>query len=858
MNSHVDSPLAIEQATAFSDASRYDEAIATLEGIPDDDELYAEAQSMLAQLKWVLSDDEGALAHAEVSLALPEAPRRAETIRDRLVEGAFDDPTTTSALTPAGYSFTHAAFYVGPKGNFGDTVLPWSVRRVVERQAPVAQWNPLHVHRLVGPEIQERINASDGLIIGGGGLFLPDTMANANSGWQWNIAGDTLRGITAPIAVTAVGLNLFPGQEFEGNTFSKSLHALAETATVIGLRNTGSVGRIRDMLPDDLAAKVKFLPCPTVLNGMLMPTIAGLGELPTSRVVHLNAAFDRGERRFGDDYRGFLAQLAAFITALPDDVEVRCAAHLKADEKIATDLARSHGIDLPIDRLYLMTATEGLELYAASSLVIGMRGHASMLPFGVGTPIISLVSHPKLQYFLDDIGHSDWGVSVHDPLLGDKLRELSIEILDNQRVFRDQVTDAQLALDRITRDTLADFTAALPTTPAQDVAFANLEQSRAPRVSIVAAFDNAANWAAPVVDELAARSASVRFFTPTDERSSLSRAQLDRIASYPITHAPLADIATQLVRTSDVVIAQLAGSVAAELTTHLHAKTPEGALPPVIAGGFFGVVANNAHAGYEDRLGFDVLSLNTDIDRELFSGLADAFGIGTDNLLVSGLALLPGQPAPQKTGAIRRVLFTDQPTVPHSATERLYVYSKVAEYAAAHPDREVAIKPRHRPGEDTFHTMQHSPEELLAQLDVPDNLVLNYASIAEQVDEIDLVITVSSTAALEALGHGCRVALVADLGVRQDLMNPVFLESGLLRTFDEITADAIGAPSAEWLAGYFPSAAGATPATTLVDRILELVESGERPGYAIARGPFVTHRRKVQAELNAITAKLTE
>jgi hypothetical protein len=39
-----------------------------------------------------------------------------------------------------------------------------------------------------------------------------------------------------------------------------------------------------------------------------------------------------------------------------------------------------------------------------------MRGHAGMIPFGCGTPIISLVSHPKMAYFLADIERPEWGV----------------------------------------------------------------------------------------------------------------------------------------------------------------------------------------------------------------------------------------------------------------------------------------------------------------------------------------------------------------------------------------------------------------------------------------------------------------
>ncbi|MCC9690569.1 hypothetical protein [Streptomyces sp. MNU103] len=89
-------------------------------------------------------------------------------------------------------------------------------------------------------------------------------------------------------------------------------------------------------------------------------------------------------------------------------------AHSLDDEKIAFDLRREYGISLPVVPMYDFGNDEIRDLYARTRLVIGMRGHAGMIPFGVGTPIVSLISHPKMAYFLADIERPEWGVSVHD------------------------------------------------------------------------------------------------------------------------------------------------------------------------------------------------------------------------------------------------------------------------------------------------------------------------------------------------------------------------------------------------------------------------------------------------------------
>lgn len=94
------------------------------------------------------------------------------------------------------------------------------------------------------------------------------------------------------------------------------------------------------------------------------------------------------------------------------------------------------------------------DLFRRSRLVIGMRGHAGMIPFGCGTPILSLVSHPKLAYFLSDIGREEWGLSVHDRDLGSRLLERAADLLDDHPAAVADVHDAQKFLWETTRANL--------------------------------------------------------------------------------------------------------------------------------------------------------------------------------------------------------------------------------------------------------------------------------------------------------------------------------------------------------------------------------------------------------------------
>ena len=162
---------------------------------------------------------------------------------------------------------------------------------------------------------------------------------------------------------------------------------------------------------------------------------------------------------------------------------------------------------------------------------------------------------------------------------------------------------------------------------------------------------------------------------------------------------------------------------------------------------------------------------------------------------------------------------------------------ELLDYARAHPEREVRLKPRHRPEEETFHRMRHHPESLLAGLPRPANFAIDYTPITEQLPETDLLLTVSSTACLEALHAGCRVGLVLDLGVHEKLGNHVFVGSGLLRTFAQLAADDVGSPDPDWVSSYLVDT-GVPPAEVLADRVEELLASGRRPSQAIRRTPY--------------------
>ncbi|MEU0833692.1 glycosyltransferase [Streptomyces sp. NPDC005969] len=436
---------------ALMSVSRYEEARAQLLLATAAPNRAATSFARLAQIAWIHGDDATAAAYALEGLGVDPTHRA-----NRLMYKRTKD-LPTPAEGPAAGQLAHVAFYMERQGNAGDKLLPESVRLAFGQDTGPARWHSVHAHRLFDEAALERVNARRGLVIGGGGLFIPDTAPNGNSGWQWNVPDELLERIDVPVMVYAVGFNAFDGQAYGHgrDRFLSSLRKLVERASFFGLRNHGSIEKVRELLPPSLHDKVRFQPCPTTVTRQL---VTGWTD-PVQRedTVLINAAYDRAGLRFGHDYAHFLAEMATAVKELGKYAEVKCVAHSLDDERIAFDLRREHGVSLPVIPMYDFGCDEIRSTYARTKLVIGMRGHAGMIPFGCGTPIISLISHPKMAYFLSDIDRPEWGISVHDRHLGARLVERAAGLLDDHAATVADVHGRQQELWKVTEANAADL-----------------------------------------------------------------------------------------------------------------------------------------------------------------------------------------------------------------------------------------------------------------------------------------------------------------------------------------------------------------------------------------------------------------
>lgn len=302
--------------------------------------------------------------------------------------------------------FTHVTYY--SVGNAGDTVLSQCVRRMFQTSFST-KWNLVGVNELVDHSTVSNMNTTDAVIVGGGGLFLPDTNANSISGWQWAISKDCLMDISVPLIGYSIGYNFFPGQK-NSQLFIENLQTFCEKAKFIGLRNHGSVTAVKTLLPSELQDKIVYQPCTTTLIRKLY----SLPKKSRSNRVAINIAFDRENVRFGDDKELILDEIAQFAKSLEGKgYKIVLVYHMQNDKKIIPYMEKRN---VKFDQCDLSFAfpDKVFKFYNSVDLVAGMRGHAQMIPFGLNCEIISLGTHDKMRWFLEDINAVDWYVNLRD------------------------------------------------------------------------------------------------------------------------------------------------------------------------------------------------------------------------------------------------------------------------------------------------------------------------------------------------------------------------------------------------------------------------------------------------------------
>jgi hypothetical protein len=132
------------------------------------------------------------------------------------------------------------------------------------------------------------------------------------------------------------------------------------------------------------------------------------------------------------------------------------------------------------------------------------------------------------------------------------------------------------------------------------------------------------------------------------------------------------------------------------------------------------------------------------------------------------------------------------------------------------------------------HNERHHYQRLWREMGAPGRLTFAAGSMHDQLTHAAGFVTVSSTAALEAVAMGVPSLVLSDFGVSAEMINVVFEGSDLLGTLEDLAKGDFRTASASWCAAnYFHPAERNDWA-----RLLTGLASGDRvPAASLLDGP---------------------
>ncbi|SAI74838.1 Uncharacterised protein [Bordetella ansorpii] len=256
---------------------------------------------------------------------------------------------------------------------------------------------------------------------------------------------------------------------------------------------------------------------------------------------------------------------------------------------------------------------------------------------------------------------------------------------------------------------------------------------------------------------------------------------------------------------------------------------PESQPRPFFVSLFPGIVLRSQLDAFITRLRCDLVLLNSRADLESYGRICDLLRVPFNGILY-GAGWFEAAAVDRATEAPLTVFF-EQIDVPHRKPQRRALADGLARLALRHPERQFLIKARdpvagtgRRSRGVDGHIDDRVSDFVACQRRLP-NLHISQAPVSQLLSDADSCVTISSSAAIEALLMGRRTYLLADYPARQNY-GGFFQGSGLLVRLADLDPGRQPAPIKEWL-----HANVMDPRTTLpeIRRAIERQQKNPRP-----------------------------
>jgi polysaccharide pyruvyl transferase WcaK-like protein len=339
--------------------------------------------------------------------------------------------------------------------NSGDIYLVEAAERVISNGD--IQWTRQDCRKLVDRKMVNDINSKyDFIVLGPGGILMLDEVngkgiAKSNkmsigamlnvSGYQWLIKKEDLLNIKIPMIVFSIGWNYFRGLYPKREPFASSVKTLIDHSSYFSMRHSGDIKDLCEFINyNNDVEKIKLCYCPTIISD---GTICSDKD---SNIVGFQIANDRWTNRYADSDKLFNEIYKTIIDiekmGYKIDVIDQCV-----DGKFI-DWMTSRKLWKPSFRKVVLKGKpyeEQSKYYKTLNTIFATRGHGQMIPMGLGVKVISIISHNKLKYFLEDTKLEWTGIESDVASNAD-----FIEIFNNTRDinFSKEIDTIKLSIDK--------------------------------------------------------------------------------------------------------------------------------------------------------------------------------------------------------------------------------------------------------------------------------------------------------------------------------------------------------------------------------------------------------------------------
>ncbi|MFT4303205.1 MAG: DUF6716 putative glycosyltransferase [Candidatus Woesearchaeota archaeon] len=243
----------------------------------------------------------------------------------------------------------------------------------------------------------------------------------------------------------------------------------------------------------------------------------------------------------------------------------------------------------------------------------------------------------------------------------------------------------------------------------------------------------------------------------------------------------------------DILFLLLRGSLVRNISHIFKFKSKR----PLLICSHVGIILRNIDIDLLNRCGVDILITNSKKAFNDMSYLSKKYHLKI-KILITKIPFIETRKK-KVNNIIKTILFAEQSDIPETLDERNYLCEKLIELADRQPKCKILIKIRRKKNEDNVHKTTYHLEDILKNKKIPKNLIITYSPIQELIKKTDLMITISSTAAIESIAYGVKTYIITDFGINTKYGTSYFKGSNIFSNLDNIFNSTNKNIPSEWL-----------------------------------------------------------